>query len=65
MRTYVASYEFALANDWWTINELSLYMPIKTKLMVHSYLKFSSIFFNMCCLYLLFDMCGNYLVFIK
>ena len=46
IRAYAASYGFALAKDWWAINELPLCLPTDTKLTVHSYLKSSSIFFE-------------------
>ena len=39
IRAYAASYGFALAKDWWAINELPLCLPTYTKFTVHSYLK--------------------------
>ena len=59
IRAHVASYEFTLANDWWAINELPLYLPTYTKLMVHSYLKSLIIFLNLCELYLLLNIMKN------
>jgi hypothetical protein len=38
VRSYAASYGFALAKDWWAINELPLCLPTDTKLTVQSYL---------------------------
>ena len=48
VRVYVVSYRFALAKDWWAINELPLCLPIDLKLTIHSYLKSSSIFSRIC-----------------
>jgi hypothetical protein len=56
VKAYAASYGFALAKDWWGINELPLCLPTDTKLTVHSYLNSSIFFLDMCGLYLLFDM---------
>ena len=47
VKAYATSYAFALANDWWAINELPMCLPTYTKLTVHYYLKYSSIFLNM------------------
>ena len=55
VKVYAASYGFALAKDWWGINDLPLCSPTDTKLTVHSYLNFSNFFWNMYGLYLLFD----------
>ena len=65
VRAYAASYGFALANDLWAINELPLCLLTDTNLRVSSILNLQVFFSNMCGLYLLFDMCGNYLVFIR
>lgn len=48
IRTYAPSCAFALVNDWWVINKLPLCLPTYTKLTIHSYLKSSSIFFQIC-----------------
>ena len=34
VRTYAATYGFALAKDWWAMNELPLCLPTNTKLTV-------------------------------
>jgi hypothetical protein len=66
VRAYAASYGFALAKDWWAINELPLCLPTNTKITIHSYLKSSSVFFNMCGLSLLFDiMTNNYFLIMR
>ena len=52
VRAYGVLYIFALAMDWWAINELPLCLPTDTKLIVHSYHKIFKYFFWICVYYI-------------